>query len=107
MSRYHDKTGPRPPRVAEPVQVYLRADERERLARLTERLDATKSEVLRRGLEALERQMTDPSEHPALGVIGIAGRRKAGAADPDAAREHDRVLVEDEMTSWRGGAEGS
>jgi hypothetical protein len=41
-------------RVAEPVQVYLDPADRARLERLTARLDATKSDVLRRGLEALD-----------------------------------------------------
>ena len=70
-------------RVREPVQVYLDAADRDRLDRLTAQLDATKSEVLRRGLEALERRVTDPAEHPALRIIGILGEetrsvRKAG-----------------------------
>jgi hypothetical protein len=41
-------------RVAEPVQVYLSGADLDRLARLTITLDATKSEILRRGLEALD-----------------------------------------------------
>lgn len=41
-------------RVAEPVQVYLETSDRARLDRLTARLGTTKSDVLRRGLEALE-----------------------------------------------------
>jgi hypothetical protein len=40
--------------VGEPVQVYLADPDRERLERLATRLGATKSDVLRRGLEALE-----------------------------------------------------
>ena len=40
--------------MAEPVQVYLARPDRERLERLAAALDATKSDVLRRGLEALE-----------------------------------------------------
>jgi hypothetical protein len=53
MKRRHDPGTPER-RVAEPVQVYLDPADRARLERLTERLDATKSDVLRRGLEALE-----------------------------------------------------
>jgi hypothetical protein len=53
MKEHHD-AGKGERRVAEPVQVYLDAADRARLARLTERLDATKSDVLRRGLEALD-----------------------------------------------------
>lgn len=40
--------------MVEPVQVYLERPDRERLERLASALDATKSDVLRRGLEALE-----------------------------------------------------
>ena len=53
MKYDHDRK-PRPARVAEPVQVYLRGDEKARLDRLTEELDTSKSDVLRKGLEALE-----------------------------------------------------
>jgi hypothetical protein len=53
MTRAHDASR-KAHRVAEPVQVYLDAADRARLERLTARLDATKSDVLRRGLEALD-----------------------------------------------------
>ncbi len=53
MNRHHEPR-PKPRRVAEPVQVYLDPADRDRLDRLTERLEATKSDVLRRGLEALD-----------------------------------------------------
>lgn len=98
------KTG----RVSEaaPVQVYLGGVERERLERLADRLGATKSDVLRKGLEALERQVTDPAYHPLLSIIGIAG--DAGRDDSDlgysVAIEHDRYLAdvaEAEMAEWR------
>jgi hypothetical protein len=55
MKRRQEKP-PKPPRVAEPVQVYLGLPDQERLGRLTVRLGATKSDILRRGLEALEAQ---------------------------------------------------
>src|SRR5512135_3403816 len=54
MNRRHDKKPPRPARVGEPVQVYLDPADRDRLERLAAQLDATKSDVLRRGLAALE-----------------------------------------------------
>ncbi len=83
------------------IQVYLRPAERNRLERLTARLGASKSGVVRRGLEALERQLTDPHQHPALGIVGIVPE---GAAQPgrstDVARRHDDVLAEDEIASW-------
>ena len=94
-------------RVKEPVQVYLDPDDQDRLERLREQLDSSKSDVLRRGLEALEREITDPSRHPALRIIGIAQHRSTGPdtdTDPgyDIAREHDRFLVDSEETSWEG-----
>lgn len=98
MSRRHDKRG----RVAEPVQVYLDQPDRERLERLAAHLDASKSDVLRRGLEALERQLTDPASHPSLRIIGIAaGYDRRRSPGYDVAREHDRFLAESERTSWK------
>ena len=66
MKKTHEH-GPRPRRVAEPVQVYLERPDRERLERLMSQLDATKSDVLRRGLEALEslvRRPASPAPEP-------------------------------------------
>lgn len=99
MSRYHEQSK----RVAEPVQVYLGAADRERLERLTTQLDATKSDVLRRGLESLERQLLDPAAHPALRLIGMAreaepGKGEAGQRPADG---HDRHLADTEIASWR------
>jgi Arc/MetJ-type ribon-helix-helix transcriptional regulator len=91
----------RPPRVAEPVQVYLERPDAERLGRLASQLSASKSDVLRQGLEALERQLTDPATHPALRVIGIAGPEAPPKIGYDVAREHDRFLAESEIASWR------
>jgi hypothetical protein len=48
-------------RVAEPVQVYLDRPDLERLRRLATELDATKSDVLRRGLAALESLIRRPA----------------------------------------------
>lgn len=98
MTDYHGSRSTR--RVAEPVQVYLRPAEKERLDRLTARLDTSKSDVLRRGLEALERQISDPESHPALSIIGIV----SVADDPelDVARDHDKVLADCEVDSWLG-----
>ncbi len=63
MMHGHDKRPRSPGRVAEPVQVYLNPADRERLERLAERLEATKSDVLRQGLAALEAQ-TRQAESP-------------------------------------------
>ena len=86
-------------REALPVQVYLVGDERQRLDRLAGHLDVSKSDVIRRGLLALERELLSPSEHPALRLIGIAdGESPRGTID--AARDHDQVLTETEEASW-------
>ena len=78
---------------AAPVQVYLDGQSQERLEQLTESLGTTKSEVLRRGLLALERETTDPRSHPVLRLVGsVTGT--PGPVIYDVAREHDRFLAE-------------
>jgi hypothetical protein len=100
MKSYRDDRS-QPARVREPVQVYLDSDDRERLERLRRQLEASKSDVLRRGLEALERDLLDPDRHPALRIIGIVGGKAPFPPEgPDPAREHDRVLADGEETSW-------
>ena len=101
MIHYHDlmksdhedkKNQTKPAR--EPAQVYLDISEQKRLERLTEQLDTTKSDVLRRGLEALEREVFDPDHHPALQIIGIADVDQGRDCDFDVAKEHDRYLAD-------------
>ncbi len=84
-----------------PVQVYLAPTERERLERLAEQLETTKSEALRRGILALERELTDPAAHPALRLIGLAGKARPSDDAYDVAREHDRALANDEERTWQ------
>lgn len=97
MNYSHDKVPKR--RVAEPVQVYLGPSEKDRLERLTAELDTTKSDVLRRGLKALELQISDPEHHPVLKIIGMVSLPDD---DPriDIAREHDEYLASTEIESW-------
>ncbi len=92
MNKDHEHNTRQTKPAREPVQVYLDASEQQRLDRLTEQMDTTKSDVLRRGLEALERQFFDPEHHPALQIIGIAGEQGA-EGDFDVAREADRYLA--------------
>jgi hypothetical protein len=102
MSKDNDKDRRK---VAEPVQVYLDPVDRGRLDWLTEQLDTTKSDVLRRALEALERQIADPDSHPALRIMKIAeGAEPASPPDHDVAVEHDRFLADTEVASWKGEA---
>jgi hypothetical protein len=98
MTKIHDKNGNR---IREPVQVYLDGGQRRRLERMAGQLGLTKSDVVRRGLEALERQLADPADHPALRIIGIAVAETAPDAGYDVAREHDRYLAESEEESWK------
>ena len=62
MTRHHEPRNHA--RVSEPVQVYLDRPDLERLQRLARALDATKSDVLRRGLAALESQVRRPASRP-------------------------------------------
>jgi hypothetical protein len=93
-------------REAAPLQVYLVSDERERLERLADQLDASKSDVVRRGLLALERELLSPAAHPALRLIGIADAESAGGNATDAARDHDAVLADAEEAAWTRPAPG-
>jgi hypothetical protein len=87
-------------REAAPVQVYLDPEAQDRLERLSAQLEATRSEVLRRGLEALEQDLLDPASHPALRIIGLVTTPgSSGRLDP--ARDHDRVLADSEERSWK------
>jgi len=89
-------------RMSERVQVYLEPSDQDRLRRLTDELGTSTADVFRRGLRALERQLTDPRGHPALRVIGL-GNSASGSGESivDAAREHHRVLADSEEASWR------
>jgi hypothetical protein len=99
MTRPH---GGRPARIAEPVQVYLEPPDRARLERMANDLNATKSDVLRRALEALEQQLTDPQSNPDLRLIGLAAAyTRRSAANSDVATGHDEFLAEQEIASWR------
>lgn len=100
MNGGHDNVS-RSKRVSEPVQVYLSSAEAAQLERLTRRLSASKSDVIRRGLSALEQQLTDPTAHPAFRVIGLVEREFPDAAEGDGGRDHDRLLTDAEVASWR------
>ena len=77
---------------AAPVQVYLDLQSRDRLDRLAERLETTKSDILRRGLIALEREASDPLAHPVL-RLSASAPESSPATGYDVAREHDRFLA--------------
>jgi len=99
MTKYHDKPAAKK-RVSEPVQVYLSESEMSRLNWLTKELGTNKSDVIRRALDTLELQLTDPRMHPALSIIGLAGQEFVEPDGVDAAREHDSVLADAAEESW-------
>lgn len=86
---------------AAPVQVYLDPQDRGRLERLAQQLGATKSDILRRGLQAVEREVFSPASHPALKLIGLAESERPAAPTTDAAVAHDQLLADAEEASWR------
>ncbi len=93
MTNSHDNP---PKRVSEaaPVQVFLDRHDRARLDRLTGQLDASKSEVLRRSLAALERQLSEPDAHPALRLLGLVTDDDGVTDGADVALQHDRYLAD-------------
>jgi hypothetical protein len=101
MTKHHDQRR-RSARVAEPVQVYLNPADQALLNDLSALVGSNKSDVLRRGLAALERELSDPASHPALGIIGIAAHETAASAGYDVAREHDRYFADLEDARARG-----
>lgn len=81
-------------RVGEPVQVFLAQPDHERLLELAEQLGVSKSDVLRRGLSALEREVTSPGSHPLALLTGLVEGDDGMTEDGrDAGREHDAVLA--------------
>lgn len=77
------------PRVREPVQVYLEADDSSLLARLAATSGLSKAEVLRRGMRAFAREQD--IESPMLRYITESG---SGAWPAGIAADHDAVLAE-------------
>ncbi len=62
-------------RAPEPVQVYLAEPDLDRLERLAAHLGLSKSEVLRRGLAALDARGAAPDEGPSRIPIPVSTRR--------------------------------
>lgn len=90
MIKRHERTG----RVAEPVQVYLERGDRTILEHLAEHLSLSKSDVVRRGLAALERETFAPESHPVLRIVGMVAKESVRPETYDPAVEHDRYLAE-------------
>ena len=56
-------------------------------------LELSTSDVLRRGLIALERELLDPASHPALRLVGSATEERGATVEYDVAKENDGVLT--------------
>jgi hypothetical protein len=100
MTQKHDK---KPQRVGEPVQVFLGPADMRRLRTLAAQSGSSKSDVLRRGLAALEREISSPDDNPLFRLIGIIGRDTGTTGDGrDVAREHDAVLADSYESTTTG-----
>jgi hypothetical protein len=93
MTDTHDDKR-RKSRVSEaaPVQVFLSRGDRDLLDRLSHQLGLSKSDVLRRSLTALDRQLLDPATHPTLRLIGLVDDDGLEHG-VDLARNHDAALA--------------
>ena len=76
-----------------PVQVYLGPRHQSILDRVVEKLDISKAEALRQGLESLAREVVPVEEDPAWQLIGLAG--EDADVPNDWSVNHDRYLVEE------------
>ena len=76
-----------------PVQVYLGSRHLNILDTLVKKLNVSKAEALRRGLESLAREVVPVEEDPAWQLIGLAGEDADLATDWSV--NHDRYLVEE------------
>ena len=80
------------PRVREPVQVYLDQQDRRRLDRLVEQLEVSKSDVLRRGLAALDDRLG--WLHPLMELAREPAVDQGPPVDYDVVLEHDRAIAD-------------
>jgi hypothetical protein len=78
-----------PRRVREPVQVYLAADDRDLLNRLTVETGLSKAEILRRGVRSFAKEKQNAS--PMLQFLESLGDIEAPEGT---AVDHDAVLAE-------------
>ncbi len=76
-----------------PVQVYLGTKHQNILDTLVKKLNVSKAEALRRGLESLAREVVPVEEDPAWQLVGLAGEDANLPADWSV--NHDRYLVEE------------
>jgi len=78
--------------VREPIQVYLDRRERSRLDRLARELRLSRAEVLRQGLQSLERQQAGSLFEAFAPLLGAFDNPEAPS---DLAERHDEYLAQD------------
>ena len=83
-----------PRRVREPVQVYLAADDRDLLNRLTVETGLSKAEILRRGVRSFAKEQQSAS--PMLQFLESLGELEAPEGT---AIDHDAVLADSYVSS--------
>ena len=74
-----------------PVQVYLDRSYQAKLTLLATRLGISQAEVLRRGLDALVRNMVQPEDDPAMQLVGLMGDQSDSPGDLSI--EHDGYVI--------------
>jgi len=75
------------------VQVYLDRSYQSKLSLLTTRLGISQAEALRRGLDALVRNMIQPEDDPAMQLVGLMGDQSDSPGDLSI--EHDAYLIQE------------
>lgn len=83
------KRAKRPPRVREPLQVYLDPDERGLLDRLARETGLSRAEILRRGLKSFAAEHRGPSP-----MLEFMESLKGADFPPDMAERHDDYLAD-------------
>jgi hypothetical protein len=78
--------------LKKPVQVYLDQRHLNILDMLVKKLNISKAEALRRGLESLAREVVPAEEDPAWQLIGLMGEDTDSPGDLSV--NHDKYLVE-------------
>ena len=81
-----------------PVQVYLDRSYQSKLSLLTTRLGLSQAEVLRRGLDALVRNVIQPEDDPAMQLVGLMGDQSDSPGDLSV--EHDRYLIQESSNDY-------
>ena len=78
------------------MQVLLADGQHEKLAFLAEKLDTTKSKLIREAIEILISEKISQFKDPLIELIGQAGE----AGRPDISSHHDEFFIQEEIGKW-------